>query len=127
MLVSASRQNNLYFEFSHAGDDRTERKVRDRGTPSPARETRALPRVYEHARDLFAQAFAELSARVLAIQFRDETGADLGGTNCFAFVGICAIAESFGIHHAYHFQNATFSFGMALRQKCKVRDFRGSE
>src|SRR5881397_1576483 len=76
---------------------------------------------------LFAQAFAELSARVLAIQFCDETGAYLGGTNCFTFVGICAIAESFGIHHAYHFQNATFSFRIALRQKCKVRDFRGSE
>src|SRR5437016_9582158 len=98
-----------------------------RGKLSASQTSSRSRSVHEYARNLFAQAFAELSARVLAIQFRNKAGTDLGGTNCFAFVGICAIAESFGIHHAYHFQNATFSFGVALRQKCEVRDFCGSE
>ena len=42
---------------------------------------------------LFAESFAELCARVFAVEFRDETGADLGGTHRFALVSVGAITE----------------------------------
>jgi hypothetical protein len=63
--------------------------------------TRALPGVREHAK-LFAESSAELCARVFAVELRNETGADLGGTNCFALVSVCAIAKSLVIHRSYH-------------------------
>jgi len=44
VLVSASRRNKLYFEFRHMKNEEAKNKVRERGTRSPAREPRALPR-----------------------------------------------------------------------------------
>src|SRR5215472_5413273 len=61
---------------------------------------------------LFAHSLAELRARVFAVEFRDPTGADLGGTDCFAFVGVSAVAESFRIHYSDHFQYAALAFRM---------------
>jgi len=66
---------------------------------------------------LFAESLAELCARVFAVELRDETDADLGGTHCFAFVGVGAITKSLLIHYLNHFQHPSFAFGRALRQK----------
>jgi hypothetical protein len=46
MLVSASRRNNLFDECGKLHGFHTSRKVRDRQTRSPARETHALPGKY---------------------------------------------------------------------------------
>src|SRR6476661_8226174 len=73
---------------------------------------------------LFAESLAELCACVLAVELRDETRANLGGTYCFALVSVGAITESLGIHYLHHFQHASLAFGYALRQKRKVRNFR---
>src|SRR3954453_18178269 len=43
MLVSASRRNNLLEKVKSCMEFRASRKVRDRTTRSPARETHALP------------------------------------------------------------------------------------
>ena len=66
---------------------------------------------------LLACARAQGRARVFAIQFRDETGADLGRTDRFAFISVGAIAEAFGVHHVHHFQNAHDAFGISLGQQ----------
>src|SRR5437868_3426802 len=66
---------------------------------------------------LFAESLAELCARVLAVELCDETGADLGGTHCFAFVGVGAITKSLLIHYLHHFQRASLACGSALRQR----------
>src|SRR6266480_7780868 len=97
-------------------DGGSQRKGCFGATPKPTRETRALPRDANRAR-LLACAFAQSRSRVLAIEFCNETGADLGGTHCFGLVSVGAIAESFRIHHAHHFQDSAFSFRIALRQK----------
>ena len=44
VLVSASRQNKLVYRMV-PGQDRDSEKFATAGTPSPTRETRALPRV----------------------------------------------------------------------------------
>lgn len=72
---------------------------------------------------LFADAALQACARVFAIQFPDETGANLGRTDGFAFVGVGAVAETFRVHRAHHFQDATRAFGVSLGQKRKVRNF----
>ena len=73
---------------------------------------------------LFAESFAELCAGIFAVELRDETGADLGGTHCFALVSVGAITKSLGIHDLHHFQCASLAFRYALRQKLEVRNFR---
>src|SRR5207244_3452243 len=57
----------------------------------------------QHARAR-ALPCAHRRAHVFAIQFPDETGADLGGTDGFAFVGVRAVAETFRVHRAHHFK-----------------------
>src|SRR2546423_2253207 len=47
---------------------------------------------------------------VFAIEFGDEAGADRGGTNGFALVGVRAISEAFRVHYAYHFQDTARAF-----------------
>jgi hypothetical protein len=93
-------------------------------TPKPAREDACPPQSTRTRAQLFAESLAESCAHVFAVELRNEAGADLGGTHCFALVSIGAIAESFGVHRAHHFQHAPFAFGSALRQKRKVRNFR---
>src|SRR4029077_8287690 len=73
---------------------------------------------------LFAHALSELCERVFAVELRDETGADFGGTHCFALVSVGAITESLSIHDPHHLQYSSLAFGYALRQKRKVRNFR---
>src|SRR5262249_12027975 len=75
------------------------------------------PRSTRQRAKLFAELFAELRARVFAVELRDETGADLGGTHRFAFVSIRAVAEFFCVHRAHHFQNAALAFRLSLRQR----------
>src|SRR5205814_5392083 len=77
--------------------------------------------------ELFAGAALQYSVRVFAIQFCDKTGADLGGTNRFAFVSVGAITEAFRIHDLHHFQSACDAFRFSLRQQRQVRDLGGSE
>ena len=69
---------------------------------------------------LIARAQAEIGARELAIQFRDEAGADFRGANRFAFVGVGAVPKTFGVHHADHFQDARLAFRLTLRKERKV-------
>ncbi len=66
---------------------------------------------------LFACAALYRRSRVFAIQLGNETGADLGWANRFAFVRIRAITESFCVHDGDHFQRAALSFRMTLRQE----------
>src|SRR5262245_40715053 len=66
---------------------------------------------------LFAESPAELCARVFTVEFRDETGANLGRTHCFALVSVGAITKSLVVHYLYHFQHASLAFRSALRQK----------
>ena len=103
VLVSAFCRNNLF-------------KVRERRMHSPARKMRALPRLRDTPQ-LFTHALFELCARVFAVELRDETGADLGGTHCFALVSVGAITKSLLIHYLHHFQHTSLAFGCALRQK----------
>jgi hypothetical protein len=44
-------------------------------------------------------------ARVFAIEFGNETGADFRGTNRFAFIGVRAVAEAFCVHLPHHFRH----------------------
>src|SRR5437588_12723186 len=67
--------------------------------------------------NLFAESLAKLCGRVFAVELRDETGADLGGTHCFALVSVGAITKSLLIHYLHHFQRASLAFGSALRQR----------
>ena len=67
--------------------------------------------------ELFACAALYRRARVFAIEFRNKAGADLSGTNRFAFVRVCAISKTFRIHHMHHFQNAPNPFGISLRHQ----------
>ena len=57
---------------------------------------------YKHAK-LFAEPLAELCARVFAVEFRDKTRADLGGTHRFALISIGAITKSLFVHYLHHF------------------------
>src|SRR2546423_11633737 len=61
---------------------------------------------------------------VFAIEFCDEAGADRGGTNGFALVGVRAMSEAFRVHYAYHFQDAARAFRFALGQRRQVRKLR---
>src|SRR6478736_9977772 len=87
---------------------------------------RARPRLRDTPQ-LFAHALPELCARIFAVELGDETGANLGGTHCFALVSIGAITKSLLIHDLHHFQHASLAFGCALRQKRKMRNFRSRE
>ena len=84
-----------------------------------ARRWRAPRRRRREVRDTTPKAFASRQARVprsftgallhfcpciFAVQLRNKTGADLGRTNCFAFVGVGAVAETFRIHRLHHSQ-----------------------
>ena len=89
------------------------------------READSFP--YKVSGESFAGAALQHSSRIFAIQFRNKTGADLGGTDRFAFVSVSAIAETFSVHHLHHFEDATFAFGVSLRQQREMRDFRRSE
>src|SRR5262249_18862349 len=81
------------------------------------RNQRAVPRLCEHARPSFAESSSELGARILAVEFRDETGANLGRTHRFALISVGAITKSLVVHYVYHFQHASLAFRSALRQK----------
>src|SRR5262245_62025571 len=65
----------------------------------------------------FAESSSELGARIFAVEFRDETGANLGRTHCFALISVGAITKSLVVHHLYHFQHASLAFRSALGQK----------
>lgn len=84
---------------------------------SPARNVPVLPGVKETSVKLFAESAAKLCTRVFTVEFRDETGADLGRTHCFAFVNVSAITKSLIVHYLHHFQYAALAFGSTLRQK----------
>jgi hypothetical protein len=73
--------------------------------------------VYAIRTKLFAESAAELCARVFAVEIRNETGADLGRTHCFALVSVGAIAESLVVHYLHHFQHASLTFGCTLWQR----------
>ena len=81
----------------------------------------------ENAIRLAVYALSKARACVFAIEFCNEADADLSGTDRFAFVSVGAIAETLSVHDLYHFEDATLSFGMSLRQKGEVGDFRRSE
>src|SRR4029077_5629136 len=72
---------------------------------------------YSFQRHLFAESLAELCARIFAVELRDKTRADLGGTHCFALVSVGAITKSLFIHYLHHFQHTSLTFRRALRQK----------
>ena len=85
--------------------------------PKLACEGACAPQSRQTSAELFAGTALQRSACVFPIQFRDKTGANLSGTNRFALVSVGAIAESFRIHHAHHFQNAPCALGISLRQQ----------
>jgi hypothetical protein len=85
--------------------------------PKLARESACAPQSSRTYAELFAGTALQRSACVFPIEFRDKTGADLSGTNRFALVSVGAIAKSFRIHHAHHFQNAPYALGISLRQQ----------
>src|SRR5438552_2243778 len=72
---------------------------------------------------LFAHVSLQNGARVFAIKFGDETGADFRRTHCFAFVSVRAIAETFCVHLPHHFCYPRCAFRRALRQKGEMRNF----
>src|SRR5436190_16388581 len=75
------------------------------------------PQIMRTGAKLFAEPPAELRAGIFAIELRDKTRADLGGTHCFALVSVGAITESLFIHYLHHFQHTSLTFRRALRQK----------
>jgi hypothetical protein len=56
------------------------------------------PRIMRMRAKLFAEPLTELCARIFAVELRDKTGADLGGTHCFALISVGAITKSLFIH-----------------------------
>jgi hypothetical protein len=48
---------------------------------------------------------------------------DTRGTDCDAFVNVCAISETFVIHCANHVQDTATAFWLALAQECEMRNF----
>ena len=72
---------------------------------------------------LFARTCAQRCPCVFAIQFRNKTGADLSGTNRFAFVSVRAIAETLAVHDVHHFQYPRDALGISLGQQRQMRDF----
>jgi hypothetical protein len=107
------RDRELYLCVKSLEVTELQRKVRFGGTPKVraglaiTRETRALPEVNLLQRpSSLAGAALQNRARVFAIQFGDETGADFRRTHRFAFVSIRAIAKTFRVHPPHHFQNA---------------------
>src|SRR5438270_5599319 len=75
----------------------------------------------------FASSSQQYGPSVFAIEFRDETCANFCRTNGFALVGVGAIAKTFRVHLAYHFQCAQGPFRSALRKKCQMRNLRRGE
>ena len=70
--------SRTFLRDGQCAGDAAENKI-VRLTPKPARETRALHEYAKRAK-LFAEPSAQLCAGVFAVEFRDETGADLAGT-----------------------------------------------
>jgi hypothetical protein len=94
----ASRECGPHFWLAHSygGETQSQRLFR-RDAETSTRNAWAL------RKELFAQASPELRSSVFAIELRDETGADLGGTYRFTLVGVGAIAESLRVHYVHHF------------------------
>src|SRR5580765_8685811 len=112
----------LFSAAPRGRSDDLKESSRSRDAPASTRDACAPQTM--RTPQLFAESLAELCARVFAVELRDETGADLGGTHCFALVGVGAITKSLVIHYLHHFQHPSLAFGCALRQKRKVRNFR---
>ena len=95
---------------------------------APPLPRRALPiHAATRGRESLTDASLEERSSVFAIQFRDETCADLGRANGFAFVGVGAIAETFRVHLPAPFSDARERSGCALRQKGQMRNLRRGE
>jgi hypothetical protein len=95
-----------------------DRVVRDKSGEHRLAAVRSPENVLRAARvTLFACAALQRRSCVFAIQFGNETGANLRWANCLTFVCIGAITESFCIHYGDHSQHAALSFRMTLRQE----------
>src|SRR5881275_2282820 len=69
------------------------------------RDARAPQPAWQHfITKSLAHASLEKSSPVFAIEFGDETGTNFCRANRFALVGIGAIAKTFRVHLAHHFQ-----------------------
>src|SRR5438094_494923 len=85
------------------------------------RDARATQPAWQHfITKSLAHASLEKSSPVFAIEFGDETGTNFRRANRFALVGIGAIAKTFRVHLAHHFQCARGPFRCALWEKCEM-------
>lgn len=91
------------------------------------RETRALrTQVLNDLVASFARSthgFEESRGGVFAIHLCHDASGNRRRAHCDAFVNVCAISETFGIHCANHAQDAAMAFRCALRQECEMRNF----
>jgi hypothetical protein len=86
--------------FSSAPPERIDdlkKSSRSRDALASTRDACA-PRIMRMRAKLFAEPLTELCARIFAVELRDKTGADLGGTHCFALISVGAITKSLFIH-----------------------------
>ena len=96
---------------------------------SDTRSSRTGPRTLDLrvsdavAQRLLADLFLQRRERVFAIQLCDEAGADLSGTNRFAFISVGAIAEAFRIHRRTIFRTRLLRSGCPWGKKARCETF----